>query len=157
MTAGRPSLYQPDFAEQARKLCRLGATDSDVADFFGIGTTTFYRWRKDHPDFAAAVTEGKHVCDHQVEQALYRRAVGFEYEAVRVFMPAGAKAAVLVRYPVQVLPDVGAAQHWLRFRRPKEWTERREKTDGIDLAELLAQARARVVAHRAAHGRAADD
>ena len=148
MTAGRPSLYQPEHAEQARKLCRLGATDSDMADFFGIGTTTFYRWRKDHPDFAAAVTEGKEFCDQQVEQALHRRAVGFEYQAVRVFMPAGAKAAVLVPYPVQVLPDVGASQHWLRFRRPKEWSEQREKNDGFDLAELLAQARARVVAGR---------
>lgn len=157
MTAGRPSLYQPEYAEQARKLCRLGATDSDVADFFGIGTTTFYRWRKDHPDFAAAVSEGKDISDKQVEQALHRRAVGFEYEAIRVFMPAGAKEAVLVRYPVQVLPDVGAAQHWLRFRRPKEWSERREKTDGLDLAELLTQARARVAADRGAAPQPGDD
>ena len=157
MTAGRPSLYQPDYAEQARKLCRLGATDSDVADFFGIGTTTFYRWRKDHPDFAAAVAEGKDVCDKQVEQALHRRAVGFEYEAIRVFIPAGAKDAVLVRYPVQVLPDVRAAQHWLRFRRPKEWSDRREKTDGFDLAEVLAQARARVLADRGAAPSRDDD
>ena len=148
MTAGRPTLYKPDYAEQARKLCRLGATDSDMADFFGIGTTTFYRWRKDQPEFAAAVTEGKDICDKQVEQALHRRAVGFEYEAIRVFMPAGAKEAVLVRYPVQVLPDVRAAQHWLRFRRPKEWSDRREKNDGFDLAEVLAQARARVLADR---------
>jgi len=157
MTAGRPSLYQPEYAEQARKLCRLGATDSDMADFFGVGTTTFYRWRKDHPDFAAAVAEGKDICDKQVEQALHRRAIGFEYEAVRVFMPAGAKAAVLVRYPVQVLPDVGAAQHWLRFRRPREWSERRETQDGFDLAELLAKGRARVAAERGPAPARADD
>ena len=27
MTVGRPSKYAPEFAEQARKLCELGATD----------------------------------------------------------------------------------------------------------------------------------
>lgn len=148
MTAGRPTLYKPEYAEQARKLCRLGVTDSQVADFFEIGTTTFYRWRQDHPDFADAVTEGKQICDNQVEQALHRRAVGFEYEAVRVFMPAGAKAAVLVPYPVQVIPDVRAAQHWLRFRRPKEWSERREEPENGSFAEAFAKAQARVEAGR---------
>ena len=150
MTAGRPTLYKPEYAEQARKLCRLGATDSQVADFFDIGTTTFYRWRQDHADFADAVTEGKQICDNQVEQALHRRAVGFAYDAVRVFMPAGAKEPLLVPYPVQVIPDVRAAQHWLRFRRPKEWSDRREEPEHSSFAERFAKAQARVEAYNEA-------
>ena len=150
MTAGRPTLYKPEYAEQARKLCRLGATDSQVADFFDIGTTTFYRWRQDHVDFADAVTEGKQICDNQVEQALHRRAVGFAYDAVRVFMPAGAKEPLLVPYPVQVIPDVRAAQHWLRFRRPKEWSDRREEPENSSFAERFAKAQARVEAYNEA-------
>lgn len=34
MERGRPSSYQPEYAEQARKLCLLGATDQEIADFF---------------------------------------------------------------------------------------------------------------------------
>ena len=147
MTAGRPTLYKPEYAEQARKLCRLGATDSEVADFFEIGTTTFYRWRQDHPDFGGAVTEGKQICDDQVERALHRRAVGFAYEAVRVFMPAGAKDPLLVPYPVQVIPDVRAAQHWLRFRRPQEWSDRREEAEDFDLIEQINKGIARLDAY----------
>ena len=146
MTAGRPTLYKPEYAERARKLCRLGATDSQVADFFDIGTTTFYRWRQDHADFADAVTEGKQICDNQVEQALHRRAVGFAYDAVRVFMPAGAKEPLLVPYPVQVIPDVRAAQHWLRFRRPQEWSDRREEAEDSDLIERINEGFARLEA-----------
>ena len=146
MTAGRPTLYKPEYAAQARKLCRLGATDCEVADFFEIGTTTFYRWRQDHPDFSDAVLEGKELCDDQVERALHRRAVGFEYEAVRVFMPAGAKEPLLVPYPVRVLPDVGAAQHWLRFRRPGEWSDRQPVDDGDELGVQLEKALLRVKA-----------
>ena len=147
MTAGRPTLYKPEYAEQARKLCRLGATDSEVADFFEIGTTTFYRWRQDHPDFGGAVTEGKQICDDQVERALHRRAIGFAYEAVRVFMPAGAKDPLLVPYPVQVIPDVRAAQHWLRFRRPQEWSDRREEAEDFDLIEQINKGIARLDAY----------
>jgi len=37
---GRPSGYREEFAEQARKLCRLGATDKELADFFGVDEAT---------------------------------------------------------------------------------------------------------------------
>lgn len=32
--AGRPTKYKPEYAEQASKLCALGATDAQLADFF---------------------------------------------------------------------------------------------------------------------------
>ena len=34
---GRPSLYQPEFAEQAFELCLAGATNLDLADTFEVG------------------------------------------------------------------------------------------------------------------------
>ncbi|MEO7424958.1 MAG: helix-turn-helix domain-containing protein, partial [Fibrobacteria bacterium] len=45
MTAGRPTTYRPEYAEQARKLCRNGATDREIADILGVCVRTFYRWR----------------------------------------------------------------------------------------------------------------
>ena len=33
MTKGRPSSYRQEYAEQAYKLCLLGVTDADMADF----------------------------------------------------------------------------------------------------------------------------
>lgn len=36
---GRPSGYKPEYAEQARKLCLLGATDQEIADFFEVTPT----------------------------------------------------------------------------------------------------------------------
>ena len=43
---GRPTDYKPEYAEQAAKLCALGATDNDLADFFGVSEQTIYTWRK---------------------------------------------------------------------------------------------------------------
>jgi hypothetical protein len=39
-----PRSYDPEVAYQARKLCQLGATDIELADFFGVCRDTIYRW-----------------------------------------------------------------------------------------------------------------
>ena len=36
---GRPSKFKPEFIQQAEKLCKLGATDIEVADFFDVEPT----------------------------------------------------------------------------------------------------------------------
>ena len=49
---GRPSLYQPEFAEQAFELCLAGATNLDLADTFEVGHSTIDNWLHKHPEFA---------------------------------------------------------------------------------------------------------
>jgi hypothetical protein len=51
-----------------------------------------------------------------VERSLYERANGHNYEAVKIFMPAGAKKPVIVHYVEHCPPDVGAAFIWLKNR-----------------------------------------
>lgn len=45
MGNGRPPTYKPEYAKQAAKLCELGATDLDIAEFFGVSVRTVYRWK----------------------------------------------------------------------------------------------------------------
>lgn len=37
---GRKSAYQKEYANQALKLCLLGATDKELADFFSVSEQT---------------------------------------------------------------------------------------------------------------------
>jgi hypothetical protein len=53
-----------------------------------------------------------------VERSLYARANGFHYEAVKIFMPAGAKTPVYAPYVEYVPPDTTAAIFWLKHRDP---------------------------------------
>ena len=46
---GRPTLFKPEYVEQAEKLAVLGATDEEIGDFFGVSARTIYRWKLDHP------------------------------------------------------------------------------------------------------------
>ena len=146
MTAGRPTTYRPEYAEQARKLCRNGATDREIADILGICVRTFYRWRAEHDEFAEGLKVGKEFADDRVERALYERACGYEYSDVKIFHPAGAKEPVIVPITVHVPADVGAAKQWLATRRPPAPPEPPENTSFV---ERFRKAMARVEEGRA--------
>jgi hypothetical protein len=58
-----------------------------------------------------------------VERSLYERANGYNYDAVKVFMPAGTKQPVVVHYVEHCPPDVTAAFIWLKNRDPDRWRD----------------------------------
>jgi hypothetical protein len=65
---------------------------------------------------------GETLCP-RVERSLYERANGYNYDAVKIFMPAGAKQPVIVHYVEHCPPDVGAAFIWLKNRDPERWRD----------------------------------
>ena len=56
-------------------------------------------------------------------RSLYRRANGYGYDAVKVFMPAGAKAPIYAPYVEHAPPDVTAEIFWLKNRKPHDWRD----------------------------------
>lgn len=48
---GRKSEYRIEFSDQALKLCLLGATDKELAEFFSVSEQTLNKWKKDYPEF----------------------------------------------------------------------------------------------------------
>lgn len=147
MTKGRRTLYRPEHAEQARRAYERGACDEELAEELKISIATLYRWRHAHPEFAAATEIGKAEADECVERALYQRLIGFEYEAERVFMPAGGKP-VIARYKKRVLADPRLALQWLRLRRPDEWREQELKEPSGSFVERFQKAMRRVAEGR---------
>lgn len=131
--------YKPEFAKQAVKLCTLGATDANLADFFEVTPRTIHRWKISHADFAEALRRGKDVADDLVADRLFQRATGYSHDAVKIFMPKGKAQPVYAPYVEHCPPDVAAAIFWLKNRRPNEWRERQELTgkDGAPLVPVL--------------------
>ena len=128
MPAGRPSSYSDDYAKQAEKLASLGATDIEVADFFEVDVRTIYRWKHDHDEFCQALNVGKTKADERVINSLYQKAIGYEQEAVKIFMPAGAEAPVYAPFREKIAPDTTAAIFWLKNRQPDQWRDKQEHT-----------------------------
>lgn len=126
MPAGRPTSFMPEYAEQAFKLCLLGASNEELADFFGVCTATIANWKNDNPEFLDAITRGKTQADADVAHKLYHRAKGYSHGAVKIFMPAGAAEPVYAPYTEHYPPDTTAASLWLRNRQPKKWRDKQD-------------------------------
>jgi hypothetical protein len=120
---GRPSLFKPEYVEQARKLCLLGHTDFEIAQFFDVTDRCFYKWKAQYPELVQALNIGKEEADKRVTRSLYARAVGYNYEAVKIFMPAGREKPVYAPYVEHVPPDVTAGIFWLKNRDPRHWRD----------------------------------
>ena len=148
---GRPTSYVARYAEQTYKLCLLGATDSELADFFGVCVDTIHEWKKVHPEFSDSIKSGKREADANVANRLYNRALGYSHKAVKIFMPANAEEPVYADYTEQYPPDTAAAIFWLKNRQPAKWRDKIEtenkttiefdqaKAD-VRIAELLQKA-----------------
>jgi hypothetical protein len=121
MPGGRPSKFKPEHVEQAAKLAKLGATDREIADFFEVSEATIYRWKNDQPEFCEALKVGKEAADARVEQSLYRRALGYSHDAVKISTVEG--QIVQTPYVEHYPPDTTAAIFWLKNRRSDEWRD----------------------------------
>jgi hypothetical protein len=121
MPAGRPTKYKPEYAEQARKLCALGATDAQLADFFEVSISTVSLWKVKHQEFSESISIPKEMADSRVEQSLYRRAMGYEHDEVDIRVVGGEIVETAIRkyYP----PDSTAMVFWLKNRKPEQWRE----------------------------------
>lgn len=158
MAGGRPSKYKPEYAEQASKLCALGATYRDLAEFFEVAESTISLWKIEHREFSESLKLAKEAADARVEQSLYRRALGYSHDSVHVSNYQGAitMTPIVEHFP----PDTTACIFWLKNRKPEEWRDikaiehdigkRLEKLAERDLdnrlAELLRKAGAGPVA-----------
>jgi hypothetical protein len=59
----------------------------------------------------------------RVTRSLYSRAVGYNYEAVKIFMPANREKPVYAKYIEHIPPDVTACIFWLKNRDPQHWRD----------------------------------
>jgi hypothetical protein len=124
MAAGRPTKYKQEFANQAAKLCKLGATDAELAEFFEVAISTIGLWKVKHKEFSDAQKMGKDETDARVERSLFLRAMGYEHDEVDIRVIDGSVVQTPIRkfYP----PDTTAAIFWLKNRKPTDWRDKTE-------------------------------
>lgn len=130
---GRPSKYKPEFNKQAEKLCRLGATDRDIADFFQVSEATLNNWKLKHPEFLESLKRSKAEADALVEKSLFRRALGYSHPATKFFQAGGGilKQDYIEHYP----PDTTACIFWLKNRKGEEWRANPEPGEDDNTAQ----------------------
>lgn len=139
---GRPTLYRPEYDAQAEKLCYLGATNRDLAEFFGVSERTIEEWQVRIESFAIASRVGKHHADEKIKASFYKLAKGYEYDEEYIDKR-GEKQTRRVVVP----PNAMAASKWLAVRGNREFAETQriehsgEVKQGVDIAAMTPEQR----------------
>ena len=126
------SKYRMDFPKLAEEYAKQGMIDKEIALKLGISKETFYKYQKKYPDFSDSIKVGKGSIDHEVQQSLYKRTKGFEYEETHVeykdFPKPGEKAkpTSVRKITKMIIPDVTACIFWLKNRMPERWRDKQE-------------------------------
>lgn len=136
MTGMTASSFKPEYIELARQMAFQGATDREIAEALEVCERTVHRWKHAHPEFGDALVVGKAAADERVVQSLYRRAVGYSFDAIKFNFHEG--EVTQTAYVEHVPPDVAACRFWLQNRRADEWRERTEVV-GNPLNDLAAR------------------
>lgn len=88
-----------------------GLTEKQIAKNLGISRDTLNEYKKKYPDFSDLLKKGKEVSDEEVENALYKAALG---------------------------GNITAQIFWLKNRRPEKWRDKPD-TDKKEAIEIIVK------------------
>ena len=139
---------EPDGLTKLEGWARDGLTDEQIAKNMNISSSTLYDWKNKHPEISEALKKGKEIVDVEVENALYKRALG---EKKLIKKPIKVKEILYkdgkrvsekekVKYVEEELyipPDVTAVIFWLKNRKPEVWRDKPTPDDN-EMKERLA-------------------
>ena len=100
---------------------RDGLTDEQIYNNLGISKDSFYKYKKQYSDFSDSLKKGKEIVDYEVENALLKRALGYEYDEITY-----ENGEEVKRVTKQVAPDTTAQIFWLKNRKADKWRDKKD-------------------------------
>ena len=120
---------------------RDGLTEEQIAQKMGISRSTLSDWKTKYSDISDTLKKGKDIVDIQVENALLKRALGYDYQEDRIERSKkdGVKIVQILKH---VPGDVTAQIFWLKNRRPDKYRDKPQDNGDADsgLADAIAEA-----------------
>ena len=138
----RPGLYEnwrtKDGLLTLEGWARDGLNDEQIAHNVGIRAGTLYEWKNRFPEIAEAIKKGKRPVDVQVENALYRSALGFKQTVKKPIKLRRKDGSEYIEYgeeEIYIAPNITAQIFWLKNRKRDKWCDKPEpikKTEQIE-------------------------
>lgn len=112
-------IYWPDKIDVVRAIAAQGLDDMEMAKFLGVKPELYESWKAYYPTFARAIDDGRTHPDAEVLAALYKNAVGYDYETDEVVRTrhGGEVLRVTKRFP----GETQAQKFWLQNRQKPLW------------------------------------
>ena len=126
---------EPDKLILLEGWARDGLTYEQIANNMGIGLTTLKEWRKKETTIQTAIKKGKEVADYEVENALFKRALGYTITINEQKLDKDGCIHDLKR-DVHIPGDTTAQIFWLKNRKKEQWREKQEYINEEGFAKL---------------------
>lgn len=132
---------------------RDGLTDEQIAEKLDISVASFYNYKNEHLEFLESLKKGKEVADYEVENALFKKALGYNAKVKKAFKVKEVlyengkrlKETERIEYAedeVHIPADTTAQIFWLKNRKPNVWRDKREiEQDNTGVLETLVKIR----------------
>lgn len=113
------------------KWARDGLTEAQISKNLGVSRNTLNDYKNRYPDLLNAIKRGKQACITEIENALVKRALGFEYEEVKTYMKddGGKVTKYTEKTRKYQPPDVGACAILLKNKDRGNWADNPMKID----------------------------
>lgn len=133
---------------------RDGLIDEQIAKNMGISKATLYNYKNNYPEIRKALQKGKEVVDIEVENALFKKAIGYNVKVQKAFklkdivFEDGKKISETERIEyaeeeIHIPADTTAQIFWLKNRKKSQWRDKVEYETNNDelnkVKELLTK------------------
>lgn len=118
---------------------RDGLSYAQIAANIGISEGTLNNWCLQHNEIREALKKGEEVCIYEVENALYKAAIGYdvlETEQIETEFPDGTKSIQKRGKKRHIPPSIGAICFILKNRRSSKWQDKPTVIDTTALDKL---------------------
>lgn len=112
--------------DKVLKWAKDGLSEKQIAKNLDIAYSTFREYKNKHSALSALLKKGKENANKEVENALFKKALGYEYEEVTKELVTdentGAQNLKVVKSVTKIVhPDTTAMIFWLKNRMPDRW------------------------------------
>lgn len=118
---------------------RNGVSLTDIAEKnIGISKTGWWGWYRESEELRKACANAKDVCDLAVEDALYKKACGYDYWEESWELLEG-EMRLTRKFKKHMPPDTKAILAWLYNRLPSHWRAIQEPLEQTQYTETISQ------------------
>lgn len=142
---------KPDNLTLLTAWARDGLIDKEIAEKMNVSPPTLYKYKKMFPQIVEALRKGKELVDVEVENALYKKALGYNVPVQKAFKVKdivynenGKKISETERIEyaeeeIHIPADTTAQIFWLKNRKKQQWRDKveYEKTQGVQKIHIV--------------------
>ena len=128
-----------------------GQFEKTICKNLGINVATWERYKNEHSELREVIKKGNVSIVAKVEDALIKRALGYDYEESKTIIKIDAKGNEYEQTEIHkkhAMPDVGAACFVLKNKAPNDWkndpklAELRERE--LELRKMIAEGKGEI-------------